>query len=220
MDRIKILCSYLDKCGVFADVACDHGYCAEYMLKSGLCKDAVISDISEKSLKKAETLLSEYIKAGKCRSVCCDGLEGIGESIGEILDEVLIAGIGGEEIVKILKNAYIPKTFVFQPMKNAEELRAYLVLKECEITVDDIFSDGKNYYFIIKGVNGHGTQSYSKAQLTYGRDSLNSTVFRQYLREEIAKKQSYLKREMTEASRLFLEADVQFMQGVLNGEIN
>ena len=74
MDRIQIICSYLKPCYTFADVACDHGYCAEYMLKNDLCRKAVISDVSAKSLEKAEKLLSGYIENGRCRSVCCDGL--------------------------------------------------------------------------------------------------------------------------------------------------
>lgn len=218
MDRITQLCSFLQPCKTFADVACDHGYCAEYMLKNNLCNSAVISDISEKSLSKAQTLLSAYVENGRCRAVCCDGLEGIGESVGEIVDEVLIAGIGGEEIVKILKNSFIPKSFVFQPMKNAEELRAYLILKECEITVDDIFTDGRNYYFIIKGKRTGQTKNYHQAQLKYGADSLNNPVFYEYLKGELLKKKSYLTRTMSEESRFFLEADVAFMEGVLNGE--
>lgn len=216
MDRIKQLCAHLQPCKTFADVACDHGYCAEYMLKNNLCESAVISDISEKSLSKAQTLLSDYIKNGKCSAVCCDGLEGIDEGA----DEVLIAGIGGEEIVKILKNAYIPPTFVFQPMKNAETLREYLLSQKCELYYDGIFSDGKNYYFIIKGRRYGKAQSYNKVRLRYGKDSLNNPVFYDYLKEELTKKKNYLTRTMSEQNRLAIEADIAFMQGVLNGEIN
>ncbi|MDE6105349.1 MAG: class I SAM-dependent methyltransferase, partial [Clostridia bacterium] len=71
MERIERLCAFLDSCHVFADVACDHGYCAEYMLKNGLCESAVISDISEKSLAKAQKLLAPYIAENRCPSVCC-----------------------------------------------------------------------------------------------------------------------------------------------------
>ncbi|MDE6612965.1 MAG: class I SAM-dependent methyltransferase, partial [Clostridia bacterium] len=122
MERIERLCTFLDNCRVFADVACDHGYCAEYMLKNELCESAVVSDISEKSLAKAQKLLLSYIDREKCRAVCCDGLEKIDGA-----DEVLIAGIGGAEIIKILQNAYIPEKFIFQPMKNAKALREYLL---------------------------------------------------------------------------------------------
>lgn len=215
MDRIKILCSYLGKCKTFADVACDHGYCAEYMLENGLCESAVISDISDKSLSKAEKLLSRYIKNGRCQSVCCDGLEKIDNA-----DLVLIAGIGGEEIVRILKNSYIPQSFVFQPMKNAETLRAYLIENGCRISLDDIFTDGKNYYFVIKGGGFGNNAEYTKAQLLYGKHSLENPVLKEYLKEEISKKKSYLTRQMTEESRVGLEKAITFMQGVLIGEIN
>ena len=47
--RIKTLCSLLEKTDVFADVGCDHGYCTQYMLESGLCERAIFSDISKGS---------------------------------------------------------------------------------------------------------------------------------------------------------------------------
>ena len=214
MDRIKILCSYLEPCKVFADVACDHGYCAEYMLESGLCESAIISDISAQCLKKAETLLSDYIKSGKCRSVCCDGLKEIDGA-----DEVLISGIGGEEIIKILKEGYIPERFVFQPMKNSEALRAYLLENVCKIESDDIFKVGKNYYFIIRGRASGGTQGYTATELKYGKDSLKNPVLVEYLNGEIEKNFGYLAREMTEENRKSIEKKISFMRGVINGEI-
>ncbi|MDE6868346.1 MAG: class I SAM-dependent methyltransferase, partial [Clostridia bacterium] len=144
MDRITRLCSYLDKCNVFADVACDHGYCTKFMLDSGLCKKAIVSDISEKSLSKARILLADYIGKGACSAVCCDGLEKVKGA-----DCVLIAGIGGEEIIKILRNGEIPQNFIFQPMKNAKDLRIFLLERGSVLTCDDVFFDGKNYYNII-----------------------------------------------------------------------
>ena len=213
MERINKLCSYLFKCRTFADVACDHGYIAEYMLREGLCESAVISDISEKCLKKAETLLAEYISAGKCRAVCCDGLK----EIDCDTDCVMIAGIGGEEIIKILSEGFIPKSFVFQPMKNAQSLRKYLLENDCLIEKDDIFSDGKKYYFVIKGKKG-GTQAYTQNQLLYGKDSLENPVFFEYLKKELNKKKSYLKNDMADESREILANQIKKMEEVLKGE--
>ncbi|MDE6597460.1 MAG: class I SAM-dependent methyltransferase [Clostridia bacterium] len=215
MDRIKKLCSYLQPCTTFADVACDHGYCAQYMLKNRLCESAVISDISAKSLSKAENLLSDYIAEGKCRSVCCDGLT----LIPKDTEQVLIAGIGGEEIIKILKTSYIPKNFVFQPMKNAPALRKFLLQSGCKINKDDIFTDGKNYYFVICGANSGDNGKYSAAQFEYGKDSLNNCVLKEYLKEELSKRQSYLSGNMTEESRSTILKSIQEINSVLN-EIN
>lgn len=214
MDRITKLCAYLDKCAVFADVACDHGYCTKYMLDNGLCESAVVSDISEKSLSKAQILLADYIKKGVCSSVCCDGLEKVKGA-----DTVLIAGIGGEEIIKILSTAEIPQNFVFQPMKNAKELRSFLLQRGCVLTCDDIFTDGKNYYFIIKGKARGEKQDYSETCLEYGADSLKNPVFAAFLTAEIEKKKSYLSRNMCDGSRADIQKSIDFMQGVLKGEI-
>lgn len=215
MDRISRLCTYLQPCKSFADVACDHGYCAQYMLKNRLCERVVISDISAKSLFKAEKLLREYIAEGKCRSVCCDGLQ----LIPKETEQVLIAGIGGVEIIKILKASYIPKSFVFQPMKNAPSLRKFLLQSGCKVSKDDIFTDGKNYYFVICGANSGGNEKYSAAQAEYGRDSLKNPVLKEYLHGELSKKQSYLSGNMTDESSRTILKSIQDINSVLD-EIN
>lgn len=176
----------------------------------------MISDISEKSLSKAESLLASHIKDGSCAAVCCDGLKKIDIEI----NEVLIAGIGGEEIIKILKEAYIPEKFVFQPMKNVAALRSFLLKSGCLILQDDIFTDGKNYYFIVKGCRCGGYKEiYSEAQLLYGRDSLFNPVLSSFLNEELKKKKSYLSRGMSDKNRKELKEKISFIEGVLSGEI-
>ena len=98
--RIDTLSSLLENTDVFADVGCDHGYCSEYMLKNELCERAILSDISKGSLAKAETLLAPYIRAGKAVSVHGDGFLGVDKNVGL----VLIAGMGGSEIISILSD--------------------------------------------------------------------------------------------------------------------
>ncbi len=210
MTRIKKLCSYLDKCRSFADVGCDHGYCTQYMLRGNLCERAVISDVSEKCLEKAEKLLSGYIAQGRVTPVCCDGLEKV-----RGCDSVLIAGMGGEQIISIFKNGYIPENFTLQPMKNVKELRSFLLDCGARITLDDMFSDGKNYYFIIKGKRQGGSAEYCAEELEFGRDSLKNPIFRQYALEEIKKKEEYLTHNMTDLSREKVTADIEFMRGAL-----
>ena len=212
--RIPQICSRLSPCAVFADIGCDHGYCTQYMLKNNLCSRAVISDVSEKSLAKAQKLLKEYAAEGRLASVCCDGLKGV-----EGADLVLIAGMGGEEIVKILRESYIPENFVLQPMKNAPALRSFLLEWGCEIVEDTLFKDGK-YYFIIKGKAAGFTQPYTRAELAFGRHSLKNPLFKEYLKEEIYKSQGYLSGEMSEGSRAVLTSRLAFLNGVLSGEIN
>lgn len=182
MGRIEIICSYLPKTDVFADVGCDHGYCTKYMFDHNLCRLAYISDISAESLKKAETLLCEEIGAGRCIPVVADGLQGIGPC-----DCVLIAGMGGEEIVRILKRCDLPSKFVLQPMKNTEKVRAFLSERGCRITSDITFEDGK-FYDLIAGEN-RGGDRYSEKELRYGRDNLRtpSSAFLKKIGQETEK---------------------------------
>lgn len=214
MDRIDKLCSYLDGCKTFADVGCDHGYCTLYMLKNNLCESAVISDISAKCLDKAERLLSRYITGGKVVSVCCSGLEKVPEDIGQ----VLIAGMGGDEIVNILKTAYIPASFVFQPMKNARLLREYLLENSASVTVDEMFESGGKFYTVIKGKKGGLRKRYSEIQLKYGLD-LQGEVTKKYLAEELKKKQSYLDRQLSENTREEILKEKNEIERILKGEI-
>lgn len=214
MDRIKKLCAYLSPCVTFADVGCDHGYCTQYMLKNSLCERAIISDISQKCLNKAQVLLKNYIADGKCTPVLCSGLEKIENST----DLVLIAGMGGEEIVNILKCAFIPENFVLQPMRNAREVREYLLQNGAEITQDDVFESGGKYYFVICGKRYGNTHTYTPAQIRFGKGNLKGALGG-YLREELLKKREYLTRSLSGASRTRIQEEINFIEGILSGEI-
>lgn len=200
-ERIAHICAVARRAQVFADVGCDHGYMTEYMLKNGLCERAYISDISAKSLKKAEKLLAREIAAGRCIPVVADGLDGLPEPC----DFVLIAGLGGEEIIKILERAYLPQHFLFQPMKSSEKLRRYLVERGAKIELDYTFSEGKErrkYYDLILG-DAEGGDIYTEREFRFGRNNLSGTPypFLFQAREELEKTNARLCLALQENSR-------------------
>lgn len=220
--RIDTLCGLLTKAKLFADVGCDHGYCSEYMLKNGLCEQAILSDISKGSLEKAEKLLAPYIREGKAVSVLGDGFKGVPKAV----DEVLIAGMGGSEILSILsdkKYGFIPKRFVLQPMHDAENLRRFLVENGAYIERDYTFEDGRFYDVIVGGKNADGKgESYSQAELEFGRDNLKEmpSAFVKRLEKLIKNVKKYLQEPALQAeSREELERRLQRLQEVLSGEI-
>lgn len=188
--RIGHICSVLPPCRVFADVGCDHGYMARHVLRSGLCERAYISDVSAGSLEKAKTLLRAEIEAGRCIPVVADGMKGLPEDV----DLLLIAGMGGEEIVKILEEGYLPEKFVFQPMKNSEKVRAYLAERGCRITADYTFGEGYFYDLIIG--ERTGGEPYTEWEIAFGRDNLRSLppAFIGKIRKEREKLRAYLGR--------------------------
>lgn len=224
--RIDTLCSLLKKAETFADVGCDHGYCSEYMLKNGLCDRAILSDISKGSLAKAEALLAPYIRQGKAVSVLGDGFLGVPKDV----DEVLIAGMGGSEIVSILsdeKHGFMPKRFVFQPMHDAEKLRRYILANGGYIDRDFTFEDGKFYDVICGGKREDGGQvcdecSYTDAEYEFGKENLATfpEAFTKRMNKLIGNIDKYLKQpDLQEASKADLLQRKNRLQGVLNGEI-
>ena len=127
------------------DVGTDHGRLPVYALKQGRTERAVAVDISEKSLKKA-TFLAE--KEGVAlTAVVCDGLQGVEKEDASL---VIIAGMGGREIVKIVEEAPFPlERAIFVPHTHAALLRGYVRERNARIERDIVVEEGEHYYPVI-----------------------------------------------------------------------
>ena len=221
--RIKTLCSLLRASQTFADVGCDHGYCSEYVLKTGLCKRVIFSDISKGSLEKAKTLLAPFVEEGKAHAVLGDGFFGVPKDT----EQVLIAGMGGSEIVSILSDTrygFMPKYFVFQPMHDSEKLRRYILENGGNIQRDFTFFDGKFYDVIVgeKAKCGGQVCVYSDAEYEFGKENLLAMPvdFVKKIEKLLKNTQKYLQIEgLQEESRNELLQREKTLKGVLNGEI-
>ena len=219
--RIDTLCSLLTKADTFADVGCDHGYCTEYMLKNGLCEHAVFSDVSRGSLAKAELLLEEFVKAGKATAVFGDGFYGVPKDV----DLVLIAGMGGSEIISILSDetyGFLPKRFVFQPMHDSEKLRRYIHQQGGCMLEDYTFFDGKYYDVIVGCAKAETPQVYTAAEYEFGQGNLRNRpqAFLDRTQKQIGDIQRYMSMPgLQEQSKAELLQRQTWLQGVLNSEI-
>ena len=208
--RLKEICARIPKAKAFADVGCDHGYCARYVLDRRLAERVYITDISEKCLEKARTLLKKEIQEGRCIPLVGDGLSVLPEPC-----TVLIAGMGGEEIIKILSHK-IPPVFLLQPMKNSEKVRKFLLERGCKITLDDTFEDGLFYDFIMGEAEGGDT--YTERELVYGRDNLKhpSPAFCRKIRLERDKILGYLKDASSQKEREKLKERLRETENLLH----
>ena len=210
--RLQTVCGQLSPCDTLADVGCDHGYCTLYALERGLCRRAVISDISRSSLHKAEELLSAYIAEGRVESVCCAGLSQVPRNC----DQVLIAGMGGEEIVKILEGSFLPQALVLQPMKNTEKVRAFLLEKGYCLVRDFLFYDGPKHYDLLRAERGAPPRAYGSLELEFGYDNIHAPLpdFDRFLRGEIENARGRL--EKADASRAALQERLRRLEEALH----
>lgn len=202
-ERLKEIFSLLPNASVFADVGCDHGYVAKEVLKSGKAEKVIISDISAKCLSKAETLLKDEISDGRAISAISNGFEKLPKC-----DLALIAGMGGEEIISILKNAwFLPQTLVLQPMKNLPKLRVFLVDLGYKIIKDYVFTAEQKYYDLL--LVEKGEDKLSDDEIEFGRTNLleKGKAYLDRLSKEINSLYFYAKQDglSLENQRRFIE---------------
>ena len=187
--RLNSICELVVHEKTVADVGCDHGKVLAKLFLDNKIDFAYACDISAKSVKKAEDLLNEIgVDKARFEIVVTDGLQNINT---KTIDLVIIAGMGGLEIIKILtENKVKVNKFILVPHNNSIQLRKYLNKNNYTITNDFVVYDGGKYYNIIEVVIGK--QKLSKIELTFGKNNLivYNNDFVNYLKEEERKTQN------------------------------
>lgn len=149
--RLQAVADMIPKCEVVVDVGSDHGLLGSYCLSSDICRYVIATDIHEGPAKR--TLDQMKIYDGRCETRVTDGLTGV-----ELKDDmnVVIAGMGGLEISKILNDALfsagsIPKgmKFVLQPQKSHYELRSFLCANGFAILDEKIVIEKDRFFYSV-----------------------------------------------------------------------
>ena len=147
--RLGAALAFID-CGTLADVGCDHGKAGIAAIRTGRAKRLILTDISEKSLSKARASAAYFGIDADCRAG--DGMTVL--DAGEA-DCVLIAGMGGNEIMHILDEGLSKcDSYVFVAHRDTPKLRTYLTQRGFELTADTAVKDGGKFYNVIAAKRG------------------------------------------------------------------
>ena len=163
--RLSMIARLVGSCECYADIGCDHGRLGAFLLKSGQCQRALLTDISEPSLQKARDLIALLGLSERVDFCVGDGAL----ALTRLVDAVVIAGMGGSTIARIIREggAHLKDArLVLQPNVAAPELRGALSACGYAICDERVVQDGRRSYVII--VAHRGVSSYSKKQLTVG----------------------------------------------------
>ena len=160
--RLLQLCRLIPLGGKgFADVGTDHGFVPVWLANHGYSGKIYAFDIAEAPLKKAVSLAKEQkVDHRICFSVC-DGLDACPP---ELVDCIMIAGLGGDTICRILDRAeWIMDggySLILQPMTHAEVVRYWLIHNGFRITTEALVLEDRHIYQIFTAVAGNcGTVS-------------------------------------------------------------
>jgi len=178
--RLQKIADLVDR-KVIADVGCDHGKIVLYLFENDKIDKAVISDISKPSLQKAIDLLNQK---GYTNFVdyFCDGLTKYKES--DKVEQIIIAGMGGLEMIQILKNSPISvKNVILQPQRNEYEVKEYLVDNNFNISYDIIIEDKDKFYNIIKANKVKNKNEITEFEILFGKQNFEEGLsdFKNYL---------------------------------------
>ena len=170
MKRLQTILSMLSDGCRLADVGCDHAYIPIEAIKSGKASFAYASDIRRGPLQRAKQNIEAAGLSDRAVLRLADGLDGAEEFSP---DTVVIAGMGGELIARIINDADFVKngrvTLILQPMTSAAELRSYLLDSGFSIAEERLAAEDRHVYQILRCVYGGEKQTYSQAELQIGK---------------------------------------------------
>lgn len=171
------LCSaipFLQSGEIVADIGTDHAYLPILLVREGIARHAVACDIGTGPIERAR----EHIRAAgmeeKIDTLQTDGLHGVERWEPTA---ILIFGMGGELIVKILSETAWVKTgrirLILQPMSHAEILRAWLRDNGFAITGETVTKEKHFYQTLCATYQGVG-EDYTAAELAVGKVNLQT----------------------------------------------
>lgn len=143
-DRLYKIYEQVNKDTSVADIGTDHGYVPILLLQNNISPYVIMSDISEKSLNKAIENFNSNCQDKRAYFRVGNGLNTL---LPSEVDEIIIAGIGGNLIIDILSNdinkTFSYKEFILQPRNNSGKLRNWLVINGFSIDKEVLAKEGK-----------------------------------------------------------------------------
>ena len=158
-----------------ADIGTDHGYLGIYLLQSGAARHVIACDPRKDPLENARRNAKLFGVDGEMEFRLSDGLEKI---LPDEVDTVVMAGMGGDLIQKILSQCPWRKReglqFILQPQSAGNVLRRWLCEDGFEIQREEPVQDGHFLYTVMDIRQGEpapltpGTEYASPALLASG----------------------------------------------------
>lgn len=148
--RLTQVAAFVRKGSRLADIGTDHAFLPTELVRQGVCTYAIASDIKKGPVAAATRTVAEADLADKINIRLGSGLDTVKP---DEVDDIVIAGMGGETIATILNDAPWVKSeryrLVLQPMTRAEKLRRYLWENGFDILTEAVVQDGKHWYTVI-----------------------------------------------------------------------
>jgi tRNA (adenine22-N1)-methyltransferase len=186
-DRLLACAELVRPRNIAADIGTDHGYLPIYLLTHNICPKVLAADLREKPLSAAKRNACEAGMLDRMEFYLSDGLCNV--PLNEART-IICAGMGGNCIMEILKNAqavWHPEfQFILQPQSVAGDLRAFLSENGFRILRERLAQDGRFIYTVMEVVYGGGEPLSIGARFRPQGDVQRDTaLYRDYMQRVI-----------------------------------
>ncbi len=152
--RLLMAASFVDNGGTVCDVGCDHGKLSLYLVQTGKAQQVIATDINPQPLQKAVDLFSGSGLSHRAQFLLTDGLQAVEKT--EDITHVVIAGLGGHTMARVIENAPFIKhqktQLVLLPAQSGSVIRQYLFDNGFEIREEKTVAEKGKYYSCISAV--------------------------------------------------------------------
>ncbi|CAM3430734.1 class I SAM-dependent methyltransferase [Hydrogenibacillus schlegelii] len=160
--RLRAVAAFVPPGRTVADIGTDHGQLAILLVASGKSPSVIATDLRPGPLEAARANVVRHGLLDRIELRLGDGLSPLRP--GEV-DVVVVAGLGAERIVAMLKAAGEKRAtyplWVFQPQTPARPLRAFGYGAGMELWAEDVVRAGGRSYEIVAFRRGDGRAPYA-----------------------------------------------------------
>lgn len=148
--RLRLAADLVREGSRVADIGTDHARLPVALVAEGRCPTAIASDVRRGPVDNARRTVEQ---AGLTAAVSVRLGDGLQTVQPDEVDDIVIAGMGGETIAAILEAAPWVRAeryrLILQPMTRAEKLRAYLFAHGFAILSERVTRVGRHWYTVI-----------------------------------------------------------------------
>ena len=153
--RMETVISMVTKGNRVADIGTDHGYVPIALVQRKWIKKAIAMDVRKGPLQKAMDNIQAYHMDEQIETRLSDGMEKL--EAGEA-DTIIIAGMGGELMARILRDGArvldSVQEVIVQPQSEIYKVRMQLHQMGFQIVEEKMLIDEGKYYTAMKAIKG------------------------------------------------------------------
>ena len=194
--RLKLIADKTPTCNILCDIGTDHAYIPIFLVKNKRCGEAIACDVRKGPISAAKSNVSSFNLEDYIEVRLGDGLQPLGEDEADV---IIIAGMGGNLIEKILINGFNKAknadALILQAMNEIEVLRKWLYNNGFQIYDEALTAEGQKIYNVICARWTGAQKQLDKVYYHIGEKLLENRdpLLERYLNKKIKQLETILK---------------------------